>query len=130
MNPVPRLLYAAVLVAVVLQVAGIACTVLLLLGWRSRPERRPQTRAQRALRLTLPLLLNLAWGATALLGVPLLIGQPFRFGLYVAPDLFSVLLVSGSVALIWAVVRTALVWQVIRMTQSEGPVSWPIRCPR
>lgn len=122
-SPVPTLLYAAVLVAVVLQAAGMARTVVLLRRWRGEPERRPQTRAQRGLRLWLPLLLNLGWGAVALLGVPALIGLPFEFGLYIAPDLFSVLLVSGVVAIGWAIVRSVLIWRIARTRPAAGVVT-------
>lgn len=113
-SPAPALLYAVVLIAVALQIAGMARTVLLLRRWQSAPERRPQTSARRALLLGLPLLINLAWGATTLTGVPAVLGLPFEFGLYIAPDLFSVLLVSGVVALVWAVARTALTWWCAR----------------
>lgn len=124
-SPVPMLLYAAVLVAVVLQAAGMVRTVVLVRRWRGQPELRPQTRAQRALRLGLPLVLNLTWGATALLGAPALIGVPFSFAFYIAPDLFSLLLVSGVVAIVWAIIRSALIWPIVRITLHHSLPSRP-----
>lgn len=109
-------------VVVALQGAGMGRTVLLLRRWRGQPERRPQTQAQRALRLGLPLLLNLAWGVAVLLGAPALIGLPFGFGLYLAPDLFAALLVSGEVAIVWAVVRSVLIWQIVREQPASNPI--------
>jgi CubicO group peptidase (beta-lactamase class C family) len=113
-NPIVTLLYTVALIAVVLQAAGMARTVALLRRWRERPELRPQGWAGRGLRLGLPLLSNIAWGMVALVGVPALLRLPFAFGLYMAPDLFSLLLVSGVIALTWAIVRTALLWRLVR----------------
>jgi hypothetical protein len=112
-SPLPTLLYTALTIAVVLQAAGVARTVLILLRWRDRHELQSQTGSAIALRLALPLLCNLGWGLFALAGLPALFGAPLSYCLYVAPDLFSILLVSGMVALVWGIARTLLLWKLI-----------------
>jgi hypothetical protein len=111
-SPLPTLLYMSLIIAVVLQVAGVARTMLLLRRWRARHELQPRGRAALVMRLGLPLLANLVWGLFALVGLPVLFGAPFSYCLYVAPDLFSVLLVSGMVALVWGITRTRLLWKL------------------
>jgi CubicO group peptidase (beta-lactamase class C family) len=113
-SPLPTLLYTSIFLVVVVQAAGMARMAPLLRRWRDQPDVRPQGRAVLVTRLGLPLLANLGWGLFALVGLPAFFGAPLSYCLYVAPDLFSVLLVSGTVALAWAVVRTALVWQIVR----------------
>lgn len=117
-SPVPTLCYALLLTVVLLQAAGMARTAMLLRRWRDRPVRRPRGWLSIAQRLGLPLLANLLWGLFALVGFPASFRAPFSYGLYIAPDLFSVLLVSGTVALVWAVVRTGLAWMLVRSTDS------------
>lgn len=121
-SPIPPLLYVALIAVIVLQGANMARTLIQLRRWHLRPELRSQSRAALALRLGLPLLANLSWGALALVGIPAVFRAPFSFGLYAAPDLFSVLLVSGSVALIWAPVRAALLWRRARERPAAGAV--------
>jgi CubicO group peptidase (beta-lactamase class C family) len=111
-GPLPKLLYTALIIAVVLQAAGVARTMLLLRRWRARHELQPRGRAALVMRLGLPLIANLVWGLFALVGLPVLFGAPFSYCLYVAPDLFSVLLVSGMVALVWGIARTLLLWKL------------------
>ena len=125
----PTLVYVTVLVIIVVQAGGMARTVALLRRWRDRPELRPQGRTAIAQRLGLPLLLNVAWGVTALVGVPARVGGPLWYGLLMAPDLFTVLLVSGIVAVAWAVVRTAGAWQLVRdrSTASAAAVDRPVQ---
>jgi CubicO group peptidase (beta-lactamase class C family) len=115
---IPTLLYTAIMVAVVVQAIGMARTVLLLRRWRDRLAQCPLGRGAVMLRLWLPLFLNLGWSLLTLVGVPALFGGPFSYGLYVAPDLFSMLLVSGTVALVWGVVRSLLLWGLPRARQA------------
>jgi hypothetical protein len=110
------LLYAIVFLAVAMQAAGMARTVLLR-RWRVQPEVRPQGRSALVTRLGLPLLCNLGWGLFALLGVPKLFGMPLSHIIYAAPDFGYTLLVSGAIALGWGIARTALVWWVLRTAQ-------------
>ena len=108
----PTLLYAALLIVVAMQTAGMARTTILLHRWRAQPEQYPHSWAAVAVRIGLPLLCNVGWGLFALLGVPALFGVPLSFIRYLAPDFGGTLLVSGVVALGWGVVRTAvLLWK-------------------
>jgi CubicO group peptidase (beta-lactamase class C family) len=118
----PTLLYAVLFLAIIVQLAGMARTALLLHRWKRRPEQRPQGRRAVALRLWLPLVLNLGWGLFALLGVPALFGMPLSFIGYLAPDFGATLLASGAIALGWGIARTALLWWVLRTAQRAVPV--------
>jgi CubicO group peptidase (beta-lactamase class C family) len=109
--PTPPLLYAVLFLSVVVQVAGMARTVLLLRRWRAQPQQRPDRPRVIALGIALPLALNLGWGLLALLGVPVVLGVPLSLLNYMAPDFGATLLVSGVVALVWSIVRTLLVYR-------------------
>jgi CubicO group peptidase (beta-lactamase class C family) len=124
--PVTRtstLLYAALLITVAVQAAGMARTMILLHRWRNQPKLHPQGRTAAALHVGLLLLLNLGWGLFALVVVPMFFGASLSFLLYLVPDFSATLLASGAVALGWAIVRTALVWRVLRMAQPEASVA-------
>jgi CubicO group peptidase (beta-lactamase class C family) len=110
----PTLLYGALLLAVVVQAAGIARTAILLRRWRDRSEQRPQSRIAVALRLGLPLFAGVGWGLFTLLGVPRLFGAPLSHLIYIAPDFGATLLASGSLALVWSIVRTLLMGGLLR----------------
>jgi CubicO group peptidase (beta-lactamase class C family) len=116
-DPKPTLLYAILFLAVSVQTVGMARTALLLHRWKHRPEQRPHGSRALALRLWLPLALNLGWGLFALVGVPQLFNMPLTHIIYAAPDFGMILLESGATALLWAIVRTALEWQRIRLAQ-------------
>jgi CubicO group peptidase (beta-lactamase class C family) len=117
-DPKPTLLYAILFLAVIVQALGMARTALRLLGWKRRPEQRPQGRRAVALRLWLPLALNLGWGLFALLAVPRVFGVPLSFIGYLAPDFGAALAVSAVIALGWSVVRTALMWRALCSTSA------------
>jgi CubicO group peptidase (beta-lactamase class C family) len=105
----PTLLYAVLLLAIAVQIAGMARTATLLRRWHSRPAQRPQGWIAVAVRIGLPLLCNVGWGLFALLGVPGLFGGvPLSFIRYIAPDFGATLVVSGVVALGWGIMRTAV----------------------
>jgi hypothetical protein len=94
----------------------------MLLRWSRNADWLLVNRAQGFRQLALPLLLNVGWGAFALFGAPAIIRLPFGFGLYIAPDLFSLLLISGIVAIVWAIVRTAFIWRIDRRNPVAGTV--------
>jgi hypothetical protein len=123
--PVTRtstLLYTALLIAVAVQAAGMARTMILLRRWRNQPKLHPQGRTATALHVRLPLLLNLGWGLFALVVVPVFFGASLSFLLYLVPDFSATLLASGAVALIWAVVRTLLMLALLRDRPASGVV--------
>jgi CubicO group peptidase (beta-lactamase class C family) len=111
----PILASAMLLVAVVsiLQVFGIARSVVLLRRWRTRPHRRPRRRWVVALRVGVPLVLNVGWGLFMLIGYPSLL-YPLSATLLLVPDLGYLVVVSGMVALSWGILRTVLAYIALR----------------
>jgi hypothetical protein len=72
------------------------------------------------LQIGLPLVLNLAWGLLALVGIARFLGAPLSIMQYLVPSFGYTLLVSGVVALGWAIVRTILMYFALRAgKQSE-----------
>jgi hypothetical protein len=123
----PTLLNAVLLLAVAVQIAGMAHTATLLRHWHSRPEQRPQGWIAVVVRIVLPLLCNLVWGLFALVGVPVLFGGvPLSFIRYIAPDFGTTLLVSGVVALGWSILRTALAFRVLRKRGATRAIAAPV----
>jgi CubicO group peptidase (beta-lactamase class C family) len=119
-DPKPTVLYTILFLAVIVQAAGMARTALRLFGWKRRPGQQPHGRRAIALGLWLPLALNLGWGLFALVGVPALFGMSLSLLGYLAPDFGLILLESGATALLWGVVRTALVWRTFLTAQTEA----------
>jgi CubicO group peptidase (beta-lactamase class C family) len=117
------LLYTVLLLAVAVQAAGMARTMILLRSWRNQPTQHPYGRTAIALHIALPLLLNLGWGLFALVVVPAFFGASLAFLLYLVPDFSATLLASGAVAVIWAVVRTLLILALLRDRPAVGVVA-------
>jgi hypothetical protein len=113
----PILSSAMLLVAVVsvLQVLGIARSVVLLRRWRTQPNRRPRRRWVVALRGGVPLVLNVGWGLFMLIGFPQLL-YPLSPMLLIVPDLGYLVVVSGVVALSWGILRTVLAYFSLRQS--------------
>jgi len=106
---------AMLLVAVVsvLQLLGIARSVVLLRRWRTQQNRRPRRRWVVALRVGVPLVLNVGWGLFMLIGYPSLL-YPLSPTLLIVPDLGYLVVVSGVVALSWGILRTVLAYFALR----------------
>jgi CubicO group peptidase (beta-lactamase class C family) len=120
----PTLLYAVLLLAVAVQIAGMARTATLLRRWHSRPEQRLQGWIAVVVRIGLPLLCNVGWGLFALVGVPALFGGvPLSFIRYIAPDFGATLLVSGVIALGWGTMRTAVLLWMRRAAEHRTAVA-------
>jgi len=105
------LLYLVLVGVVAIQVAGMAWSLITLRRWRTQPERRPQGHWRLGWHVIRPLIVNLAWALVVLAGIAKLSLPDLLLG---APDLASVLLASGVVALVWAVVRTVLAYGTLR----------------
>jgi hypothetical protein len=69
--------------------------------------------------LVLPLLSNLGWGLLALLW-PRLFDAPLSYLIYAAPDIGYIFLISGLVALAWAIIRTVLLLWLLRPAESRA----------
>jgi CubicO group peptidase (beta-lactamase class C family) len=113
----PMIIHGVLLLIIAIQLGGMGLTLLRLRRWQTG---RSQPLSQRAwaLHISLPLVLNLAWGVVALVVAPRLLGLPLSFIQYLSPDLGYTLLVSGAVALGWGVVRTVLAYLALRPTSA------------
>ena len=111
----PILASVMLLVAVVsvLQLLGITRSLVLFRRWRTQPHRRPRRRWVVALRIGVPLVLNVGWGLLMLLGYPNLL-YPLSATLLLVPDLGYLVVVSGVVALSWGILRTVLAYFTLR----------------
>jgi MFS superfamily sulfate permease-like transporter len=125
----PILASAMLLVAVVsvLQLLGIARSVVLLRRWRTQPNRRPRGRWAVMIRVGVPLVSNLAWGLFMLIGFPQVL-YPLSLTLLLVPDLGYLVVVSGAVALSWGIVRTVLAYLALR--QSGTPKATEASVPK
>ena len=111
----PLIFRLVVALIVLVQVVGIFLSIMAFRRWRRQPESRPQGTRGMVRHIALPLVLNLAWAAIMLLGVPTFMGgYPLSFLLYAVPDLGYFLVVSGGVALVWGVLRTIWAYFAIR----------------
>jgi membrane protease YdiL (CAAX protease family) len=118
-------LYTVLLGVVLVQVAGMVRSRIVLGRWTARPERRPRGRWGITRQIALPLATNLAWAALTLLLLPRLLGGSLALVTLQMPDVASVLLASGGVALAWAALRTALIvrllWRGPRLRPGPAP---------
>jgi hypothetical protein len=129
---------------VVLQLLGIARSVVLLRRWRAQPARRPRGLIRVTVRVVLPLLVGLAWALVCLVGLPMLGGSLREAAadigrllaadadwllvavlddlhwahraslLLTTPDLGWLLVASGTVSLVWGVTRAILAVSTLR----------------
>jgi hypothetical protein len=70
--------------------------------------------------VVLPFALNLAHGFVFLVGLPAMFGATLGYLCLYVPDFGYTLIVSGTVALIWVIVRTLLVWRLLRDRSIAG----------
>jgi hypothetical protein len=117
-----QMLFNVLLGVVVLQLLGIARSIVLLRRWRAQPARRPRGPMRVTGRIVLPLLLSLAWALVCLVGLPSLAGGSLSVVLLLLPDLGVVLAVSGGVALAWGVCRAILAVRTLRRHATEPAV--------
>jgi hypothetical protein len=113
-----QILFFVLLGVGVLQVLGIARSVVLLRRWRARPARRPRGLIRVTARVVLPLLVGLAWALVCLVGLPKL-GGSLSLLLLTTPDLGWLLVASGTVSLVWGVTRAVLAVSTLRRRPVE-----------
>ena len=104
----------------VLQVLGIARSIVLLRRWRAQPARRPRGVIRVVGRIVVPLLASLAWALVCLVGLPLFLGGSLSVLLLTIPDFAVVLVGSGVVAAAWGVCRAVLAIRTLRRHRA-GP---------
>jgi CubicO group peptidase (beta-lactamase class C family) len=123
-NRIPTIMYGVLLFIFALQFGGMTLTLARMRRWQSRRLQLASLRAK-ALRIGLPLLANLAWGLLVLVGIPRLLGAPLSIMQYLVPSFGYTLLVSGVVALVWAIVRTMLAYFILRGEKQDKLISSP-----
>jgi hypothetical protein len=77
------------------------------------------------MQIWLPMMVNLAWGLLALVGIPRFLGAPLSIMQYLVPAFGYTLLVSGIVALGWALVRTVLAYIALRRAGTDELIRPP-----
>jgi hypothetical protein len=109
------LVYALLFGLLVIQATGIIHSVATL-----RNGRLHGGRVGPRARIALSLAANLAWATFVLVLIPKQLGLPLLVAAQGFPDLAYLLLVSGLVALVWAFVRTAWAYTVLRTLRHSG----------
>jgi hypothetical protein len=107
-------IYGTLLVIVAIQIGGMLRTVVTLRRWRAEQHGRPTGRKPLLRQVVLPALSNLVWAGVALVGLPTVLGGSLAMLQLQIPDIAYVLMVSGGVALAWAVLRSLLVSAALR----------------
>ena len=119
------MVYYAVLVLAVIQLFGIIWSIRQIRRWRAQPEDRPRGWRGIVWQVVLPLVLNLAHGLVFLVGLPAMFRATLGYLCLYVPDFGYTLIVSGSLAVVWAIVRTMLVWRLVRERSTAGAVAVP-----
>ncbi|MGH3147544.1 MAG: serine hydrolase domain-containing protein, partial [Rubrobacter sp.] len=112
-----RTVFFAVLAICLLQLLGIARSVVLLRRWRTQPARRPRGLLRVGLRVVGPLLSNLLWAAVCLVGLPQ--GSPLWTMVFY--DIGLVVVASGTVALVWGAISRPVLALLVLRTKDGGP---------
>lgn len=99
-----------VLVAMVVQLLGMGRSIRRLLRWRRDPASRPNRALPVVRSALLSFVFNAAWALAMLRVIPGLLGGTLRFHRHFAPDFGNTLLLTGLIALAWALVHPALLW--------------------
>jgi len=97
-----------ILIAVALQMFGMLRSILLLRRWQRKPQQVPQ-RIARKVTLVPSSILNLTWAGLCLLGLPTFAQSSLSALRFFIPDFGWVLTISGSIALVWAILRPILI---------------------
>ncbi len=100
-----------------LQIAGVAATLRLLRRWRRDPSRRPSRGRKWGHHILLPLIPNLSLAA---LPAYLRASGMRRFASLFMPDVTWIASVCGSLAGVWALLRSMLVLWALREPPSGG----------
>ena len=117
------IVFQVVVVLAAIQVAGMLWSIRQIRRWRAQPEVRPRGRRGIVWHVVVPLVLNLAHSVVFLFGLTALFESSLTFLCLYVPDLGYTLIVSGTIALIWAIVRTILVWPLVREQPAADAVA-------
>ena len=126
-SKVPLVIAGVLVLIICLQLAGIIHATRVINRWRVDPQRRPHGFWSLLWHIGLPCILNIAWGLLLLVVLPGLFGYPLSFFLYIAPDFGYLLLISGTIALVWSIVRTLLAILALRQKSEPEGIELPIK---
>lgn len=99
----------------ILQIGGVAATLVLLRRWRLNPERRPSHGRLWGQHILLPLIPDLLVALTLL---PML-GKMRGFLRLFMPDYSWTAMICGSFAVVWSLLRTGLILRAVRASSSS-----------
>lgn len=109
--------FYAVCAIIILQIMGIVRTLYLLKKWKKLPPILNWFSYSRY--IILPFVLSVSLSIALLIFLPNVNQIPLSGALLFAPDLAWVALISGSIALVWGTIRTALVIASILKQRNE-----------
>jgi hypothetical protein len=119
------IIHSVVFGLVAIQMMGMIRSVLLFRRWRDQPQRRPHGWLGRAWHIALPFVLNSLWALLILVGLPRLFA-PLTALMLGIPDLGYLLVLSGLVALGWAILRTVLLYRTLRQSSPASVAGTPV----
>jgi CubicO group peptidase (beta-lactamase class C family) len=115
------LVLLAILTGGLLQIAGIARTLVLWRRWSRSATRRPRTRRQVLIRVGAPFALNAGWAALLLVVLPALLGLPLFMFVHPFSDWGTTDVSLGAVAVAWGMVlRPAATLLVLRKSAARA----------
>jgi len=120
----PLAILLVALAACALQILGIARLIALVRRWHAQPARWERGMAGVGRHVALPLGLNLLWALTCLVVVPQQLATPLW--LLVRVDVGLVMVVSGAIALVWGLLRSVLVYVVLRTKGAPKAAAAPM----
>jgi len=118
--------YGLVLGPAIAQLIGMIWTLASLRRWWANPARRPHGQWGIARHVVAPLVLQGALALVFLVGLPQSFHLSWTAILLVLPDLGSVALASGILALVWSILGAILAFQVLRQAGMPHPAGAPV----
>ncbi len=113
--------YLVFFCVVAVQILGMARTLVLLRRWQQEPASRPSGPSAAIRRIALPSIMNLAWGLLIFFALPTLFA-PIRVLTSAIPDIGYLLLISGSIALLWSAVRAVWLLGLLRARPTAAAI--------
>ena len=118
--------YGLVLGPALLQLIAMIWALASLRRWWANPARRPHGRRGIVRHVVAPLVLHGALALVFLVGVPPIFNLSWTAILLVLPDIGSVALASGILALVWSILGAILAFRVLRQPGMPHPAGAPV----